>query len=324
MNRTLAARISAALLALVVLALPAAAADEALSLVPANAVSVGMVRLAEMRTSPLSSLLFEHTDKMSADGEAQKFLTDAGLSLTKDVDVLVVATTPRASLGPEADILVLAEGRFDVDRLSSALVGRGAVRKNGYFILPEQDEQKGAIALVSPSLVIGGMESAVVAALEARKSGGTGFLSRGALALDLVRIDSKATAWAAIDVVRAQRLNKGGRIHTGSGNSGETLQAALKSLSTVAVWATDKGDALALGATGVSADAETLELLEDAIRGGLSAMRLAAKDKAPDMVSLLRRFEVSRGNGAVLVEGSIPASQLKQMMAKKHAAHHAH
>ena len=325
MNRTLAARISAALFAVVVIALPAAAADEALSLVPANAVSVGMVRLADMRTSPLSSLLFEHTDKMSSDGEAQKFLTDAGLSLTKDVDVLVVATTPRTSLGSEADILVLAEGRFDVNRLSRAFASRGAVRRNGYFILPDQDdEEQGAIALVSPSLVIGGRESAVVAALEARKSGGTGFLSRGSLALDLGRIDSKATAWAAIDVVRAQRLSKGGRIHTGSGNSGETLQAALKSLSTVAVWATDKGDALALGATGVSADAETLELLEDAIRGGLSAMRLAAKDKSPEMVSVLRRFEVSRNNGAVLVEGSIPASQLKQMMAKKHAGHHAH
>lgn len=322
MKRTLAA-----LLVLTALALPAAAADEALSLVPANAVSVGMVRLADMRTSPLSSLLFEHTDKMSTDGEAQKFLTDAGLSLTKDVDVLVVATTPLTSLGPDAEILVLAEGRFDVARLSNAFASRGAIRKNGYFVLPGEDaddERKGAIAFASPSLIIGGMESAVVAALEARKNGGTGFLTRGGLGLDLHRIDPKATAWAMVDVVRAQRLNKGGRIHTGSGDSGETLQAALKSLSTVAVWATDKGDTLALGATGLSTDAETLELLEDAIRGGLSAMRLAAKEKSPDMVSVLRRFEVSRGNGAVTVEGSIPASQLKEMMAKKHASHRGH
>lgn len=326
MNRTLAARLSATLLVLAAVAFPAAAADEALSLVPANAVSVGMVRLADMRTSPLSSLLFEQTDKMSTDGEAQKFLADAGLSLTKDIDVLVVATTPLSSLGSEAEILVLAEGRFDVARLTNAFASRGAIRKNGYFLLPDDDEgeQRGAVAFASPSLIVGGMESAVAAALDARKSGGTGFLTRGALGLDLHRIDSKATAWALIDVVRAQRLSKGGRIHTGSGNSGETLQAALKSLSTVAVWATDKGNALALGATGLSTDAETLELLEDAIRGGLSAMRLAAKDKSPDMVSVLRRFEVSRGNGAVTVEGSIPADQLKQMMAKKHARHRGH
>ncbi|HEX2120875.1 MAG TPA: hypothetical protein VHL59_04465, partial [Thermoanaerobaculia bacterium] len=79
-----------ALLAVVAIAMPVLAKDDALSLVPANAVTVGMVKLREMRSSPLSSVLFEHTDKMSADGDAEKFLTDAGLSPTKDVDVLVV------------------------------------------------------------------------------------------------------------------------------------------------------------------------------------------------------------------------------------------
>ena len=75
MKRTLAV-----LVALTLLALPALAKDDALSLVPANAVTVGMVKLADMRSSPLSSLLFEHTDKMTADGEAADFLADAGLS----------------------------------------------------------------------------------------------------------------------------------------------------------------------------------------------------------------------------------------------------
>ncbi|MGZ5433953.1 MAG: hypothetical protein ACXWH7_13605, partial [Thermoanaerobaculia bacterium] len=83
------------------LALPALAADDALNLVPANAVTVGMVKLADMRTSPLSSMLFQHTDKMSSDGEAEKFLLEAGLSPTKDVDVIVVATSPRTALGSE-------------------------------------------------------------------------------------------------------------------------------------------------------------------------------------------------------------------------------
>lgn len=50
------------LLSFVVLAapaLPAVAQEEALSLVPGNAVTVGVAHLAEMRTSPLSSVLFE-------------------------------------------------------------------------------------------------------------------------------------------------------------------------------------------------------------------------------------------------------------------------
>ncbi|MFP5246468.1 MAG: hypothetical protein ACLGH0_07210, partial [Thermoanaerobaculia bacterium] len=114
MNRSLL-RTCAALVALLSLALPVLAKDAALDLVPANAVTVGMVKLADMRTSPLSSVLFQQTDKMSADGDAAKFLAETGLQPTKDVDVLVVATAPRTNHGSEADVLVIAEGRFNAE-----------------------------------------------------------------------------------------------------------------------------------------------------------------------------------------------------------------
>lgn len=316
-------RISRSLVALVVvsaLALPAMAKDDALSLVPANAVTVGMVKLAEMRTSPLSSLLFQHTDKMSTDGEAEKFLTEAGLSPLKDVDVLVVATSPRTNLGSEADVLVIAEGRFNAERLTKALIARGATKKDKYLILPDKEDPKGAVAFPSGSLVLAGTERAVAAALAARASGGTGFRARGALGQDLPRLDSTATAWALVDVTRAARLAKGGPITSGKGPSGEALQAALRTVSTVGLWAKDKGNALELGAFGLSTDDETLQLLEDTVRGGLSALRLAVREKAPEMVTVLRAFDVSRKNDSVLVEGSIPASQLRDIMAKKRAS----
>src|ERR1043165_962426 len=111
MTRSL--RTFAVVAAVAALALPALAKDDALSLVPANAVTVGMVKLADMRSSPLSSMLFQHTDKMTLDGDAAKFLAEAGLSPTKDIDVLVAATTPRSTLGTDADALVIAEGRFN-------------------------------------------------------------------------------------------------------------------------------------------------------------------------------------------------------------------
>jgi hypothetical protein len=319
MNRTLR---STAVLALVsALALPALAKDDALNLVPANAVTVGMVKLADMRTSPLSSLLFQHMDKMSADGEGAKFLAETGLSPAKDVDVLIVATSPRTTLGSEADVLVIAEGRFQPERLASALITRGAVKKNGYILFPEEkgEQSDGAVAFLSPSLSIAGTEQAVANAIAARANGGTGFRARGSLGLDLGRVDSKATAWAIVDVARAARLTKAGQMNTGPGQSGEALKAAIKSLSTVAIWATDTGDALELGAVGLSADAETLELLEDTARGALSALRLAVKEKAPEMVTVLRRFEVSRKSDSIRIEGSIPAAALKDLIAKKHA-----
>lgn len=321
MNRRSITRTLAVLAVATLLALPALAKDDALSLVPANAVTVGMVRLADMRTSPLSSLLLQHTDKMSTDGEAEKFLTEAGLAPLKDVDVLVIATAPRTALGSEAEVVVIAEGRFNAERLTAALVSRGAVTKNGYLVLPEQAEgHEGAVAFPTPSLAIAGTERAVAAALAARTSGGTGFRTRGILGAELVRIDASATAWALVDVTRAARLTRGGTINTGKGKSGDALQAALKSVSTMAVWARDTGDALELGAFGLSNDAETLELLEDTIRGGLSALRLAVKEKSPDMVTVLRRFDVSRKNDSILIEGSIPAASLRELMAKKRAS----
>lgn len=323
MNRTPLFRVAVVSLIVVALALPAFANDDALSLVPANAVTVGMVKLADMRTSPLSSLLFQHTDKMSADGEAARFLHEAGLSPAKDVDVLVVATSPRTALGTEADVLVMAEGRFNAERLTSALLARGAQKKGGYFVLPEEkddDGEKGAVAFPAPSLAIAGTERAVAAALTALANGGTGFRTRGGLGADLSRIDANATAWALVDVTRAARLTKGGTINTGKGQSGEALQAALKSVSTMAVWAKDTGDALELGAFGLSSDAETLELLEDTLRGGLAALRLAVKDKAPTMVTVLRRFDISRKNNSVLIEGSIPAASIRELMSKKRAS----
>lgn len=321
MTRSL--RTLAVLAAIALVALPVLAKDDALSLVPANAVTVGMVKLADMRTSPLSSMLFQHTDKMSADGDAAKFLAEAGLSPAKDIDVLIAATTPRTTLGSEADVLVIAEGRFSPERLTNALVARGAVKKNGYVLLPEKnadDADNGAVAFPSASLAIAGTERAVVAALEARATGGTGFRSRGNLGLDLNRIDPSATAWALVDVTRAARLAGGGRIHTGNGPSSDALQSALRTLSTVAVWAKDTGDALELGAIGLSSDTETLQLLEDTVRGALSAMRLAVKDKQPELVSVLRRFEVKRKSDAITVEGSIPANTVREMMAKKTAS----
>ncbi len=325
MNRKSLSVAFAAVAALILVAFPALAAkDDALSLVPANAVTVGLIKLNELRSSPLSSMLLQHTDKMSSDGEAQKFLSDAGLSPLKDIDVLVVATSPQAALSTEADVVAIAEGRFNVERLTNALVAHGAVKKGAYLLLPNEgnsEHQNGAVAFPSAALAIAGNERAVVAALAARAAGGTGFRGRSGLGMDLGRVDPNASAWALVDVTRAQRLGNGaGHINTGKGQSGEALQAALKSITTVAVWATDTGEALQLGAIGLSTDTETLALLEDTVRGALSALRLAVKDKSPDMVSVLRRFDVTRKSDSIRIEGSVPASTLRELMAKKNAS----
>jgi hypothetical protein len=78
--------------------------------------------------------------------------------------------------------------------------------------------------------------------------------------------------------------------------------------------------ALKLGAFGMANDQETLELVEDTLRGALSAMRLAVKDSQPDMVSVLRRFDVQRTNDAVRISGTIPGDAQRKLMTKHRAA----
>ncbi len=316
-------RTAVLLAALVVSAAPVMAAGGAMALVPADAVTVGVVKFDELRSSPLMSTLFQQTDKFGGNGDAADFLREAGLEPTKDIDLLVVATSPRTSLGSEADVIVLAEGRFNVARLSSAITARGAIRKSvtggTYFTFPEaKDGHQGAVSFAGEGLAIMGTENAVIEALATRASGGSRFSGASGLGIDAARIDPKATVWAVIDVARASRLAGSPRL--GDGPQGEVLAAAVKNVSTVALWATDTGEALKLGAFGLATDTETLELLEDTLRGALSGLRLAVREKAPDMVSVLRRFNVERTSDSIRLTGSIPAETLRKLIATKVAS----
>jgi hypothetical protein len=294
------------------------AAGGAMSLVPADAVSVGVVRVADLRSSPLSSTLFQHADRFGTNGEAERFLADAGLDLAKDIDVLVVATSPTSRLGSEGEVIVLADGRFSVDRLSKALIARGAVRKDNYFTLPDADHKKGAVAFPSSTLAVAGSEAAVIEALQAFEQGGAGF-AQSILGHEAGRIEAGASAWAVVDVIRASRLTGGTSRLDGKGQHGQALSAAVRNISTVGMWATDTGDSLKLGAFGLTNDAETLQLVEDTLRGALSALRLSVKDRNPELVPVLRRFDVERSDDAVRISGSIPAETLREFMSHKRA-----
>lgn len=310
--------LAVALLALA-LAPAAFAKNDAMSLIPNDSVSVGVVRLADMRSSPLSAALFAQTAHISNDDDAVAFLRDAGLQPTKDVDVVVFATSPRTNLGSEADFLIAADGRFNVDRLTSALVSRGAIKKTSahgtYFRMPEKsgETHQGVVAFPDAHLALIGTEAAVLEALASRAAGGTSFATASGLGRDMARVDAHATAFILVDVPRAQRIT--GTPKLGGGN-GQALGAALKNVSTVALWATDSGDSLKLNAIGLSSDSETLGLVEDTLRGALSAMRLAVQEKSPELVSVLRKFSVSRTDSSVSISGSVPAETFKTWVAK--------
>jgi hypothetical protein len=126
--------VSASVLALCLTAVPAlpaaASSDDALSLVPADATSVGVIHVADLRSSPLAARVFSDADRLTVDGDAAHFLAEARLNPKEDVDTVVAAGSPRSPAGAAGWGLVLFEGRFDPAALSAAIAARGAVRKS--------------------------------------------------------------------------------------------------------------------------------------------------------------------------------------------------
>lgn len=295
----------------------AAMAGDGLALVPPDATTVGVAHLAQLRTSPLAAKLFGETDRMTIDGEGRKFLEEIGLEPTKDVDVVTFALVPKADDATDADVMVAFEGRFDPVRIAAFVEQKGAQRRETasgvYYRLEENaDDDHPVVAIVNKGLIIAGSEPLVVRALGFAKNGGSSFSAAGGLAQELALISPTASAWVLVDVPRTTRLHDQPDWQGAEDHPARAFASSIKRISTVALWTTDEGDRLSFGATAVSADAETRQLLEDAARGALATWRLAASEKDPEMVNVIRQFKVEQTGGGVTLSGSITGDTLRK------------
>lgn len=320
-------RLSIALSAVLLVAAGAApalagASDEALALVPPDAVSVGVIRLDALRSSPFAARLFAETDELAGDGDAAKFLAETGLRPKQDVDAVVVAGRASTMRRPE-DGFVIFEGRFDPARLEAAMQARGAVRKStphgDYMLIGERrgGGDRAAIAVVSPRLIVAGSPAAVTRALADRQSGGSGFSRGEGLGAEIHRVPPDASAWAMVDATRASFA--GGPRRRESGDAADALVGAMKSVSLFVFHATSRGDSVELSATGLTADEETRDLLEDALKGVVAMWRLAIHEKSPDLVPILRKFEIESDREGVTIRGTLPGNFLRKMAEKREA-----
>jgi hypothetical protein len=304
----------------------AAGTDEALSLVPADVVSVGAVHFDALRTSALAGKLFSETDELTVDGDAAKFLAETGLRPRQDVDLLVFAALASSNGRPGSDALVIFEGRFDPARLEAAMVARGGVRKetpNGSYLLVGGRQGQGnpaAIAFVGRRIALAGNPAAVARALDDRASGGSGFLRGEGLGRQLHRVPSDASAWAIVDATRAPFATGRSR-DSRDGDAADALVGAMKSVTLFVFHATAHGDAVELSATGLSPDEDTRGLLEDALRGVVAMWRLAVHEKSPELVPILRRFQIEKDGEGVSITGTLPASFVRKIAEEREASH---
>jgi hypothetical protein len=295
--------------------------EDPLALVPADAATVAVMRWSELRRTPLGGKVFKDLDHLSGDDDAARFLEETGLTPREDIDTVIVAMSPGAK-GAGDSGLVLFEGRFDLARISKALLSREATLKTSaageYYLLHERGDEPGAVALVNRGLIVCGNEDSVLATLARRESGGDGGLTSGqGLGRHLSRIDRDASAWALVDVARFPASRRGDLGE--GGEPSRALFSAMKSVSIVALEATVKSEGIAFAATGLSADAESRDLLEDALRGVLAMWRLAVQDKAPELVSVIRRFKIDNDAEGVSIRGTLPAGFLESLSQRRQA-----
>jgi len=301
--------------------------EDPLALVPADAASVAVLHWNDLRSSPLGAQVFAQMDGVSIDGDGARFLRETGLNPREDIDTMVLSMT-KATEGSD-DVLVIFEGRFDPNRIGSALVARHAVLQKGpsgsYYRLPEESEhgRPGAVAVVNAGLVLAGNESSVVAALARKESGGAGGLMAGqGLGQQLARVDSGASAWALVDLTRLPAGTVGAHRRS-AGSDDEASRAvvgAMKSVSLVALQATVRGDAVDVSAFGLTSDAENRSLLQDSLRGVLAMWRLAIQDKSPDLVAVLRGFRIEDDGEGVSIKGTLPGNLLRSLSTHRQAS----
>jgi hypothetical protein len=302
--------------------------EDPLALVPANAATVGVIHWSELRSSPLGAQVFSQMDHVSTDGDAARFLAETGLTPREDIDTVVVAMT-RPGAGESGDGLVIFEGRFDLARISGALVSRGATKQTGtsgeyYRLADEKGKRDGAVALVNPTLIVAGSEAAVLDALGRRESGGAGGLMSGqGLGKQLSRVDRDASAWALVDLTRfpaTQNRKAHVDVHVESDDGpSQAIVGVMKSVSLLALQAKVHGDAIDVSATGLTDDAENRGLLADSLRGVLAMWRMAVQEKSPELVSVIRQFRVETDRDGVSISGTLPGSFLKTLAAERRA-----
>jgi hypothetical protein len=298
--------------------------EDSLALVPASAGTVGVIRWSELRSSPLGPKIFSSMDQISTDGDAARFLEETGLTPREDIDTVIVAMSPGSHPGGDDNGLVIFEGRFDTNKIGDALKSRGAVPATSpsgdayYRLAGKVSDSEGAVALVNRGLIVAGTEPAVLAALGRKESGGTGGLTSGeGLGKYLSRVDTSASAWALVDMAR---FTQGATAEGGAdGEPSRAVVGAMKSVTLLALQAKVRGDEVDLEATGLTPDAEKRDLLEDSLRGVLAMWRMAVSEKSPELVSVIRKFQVEHDADSVSIRGSLPGSFLRSLAAQRQA-----
>ncbi len=280
---------------------------------PADAQVALAVDVAALRTNPtVQQWLLEHQAPWSGvDDDAAAFLRDAGLDPVKDVDAMVVGVALKDG---REEALALFAGRFDPASMGSALLARGAtvvpLPGGAAYRMTDRDAsgtEHSALVYPLAGLVMVGSDRAVAAAAMRRPAGNP--LVDAEVAAG--RLDTAAHLWFVADVAaHAPRAAEMAEAAEGAGDVRDVLLAS-RTVRRVTGQAL-LGTSLEVRGFAQADTPDNAELLRDAVKGALAAMRLHAQEIAPELVEVLRDVRVGLDGTLVSVEGTVPVALIQR------------
>ena len=298
----------ALLLAGAALAAPPTVAD-LLGRVPATAKVIVAVDAASLREHALVQqwLTERHAEWSGVDDEADAFLRDAGLVPERDVEAMVAAVTPAAG---SPSYVVFFAGRFDPAALGAALVGRGAqsieLTGGAGYLLPNDNGSTRTVAKLAPTMIVLGDEGSV--------RGLTIFETGSPIVAEEVaarRIDPAAPFFFVADVPPREGAP------VAPDDSLQQVVAASGAVRRVGLQA-NLGDTLLLKGFATADSPENAELLRDAAKGAIAAMRLQAQETMPELVDVLRGVDVRLDGTRVTGAVAVPVELIEKVL-REHA-----
>lgn len=292
---------------------------ELLRWVPATAQVVMGIDCAALRGHPLiQDWLIEHQASWSgADNDMNRLLSESGLDPLHDVDQVVVGVVPGR---PRGQGLAVFAGHFDPAALSAAMQKRGGtatmIGTTAGFAFSSHPDFVVLVAFVSSTIVIAGDEATVRSAL-------TTAAARSNLArreADAGRIDLAADFWLVAVVPDEMRRHAAATAgDPANGNSDvRGLVLASGAIQRVTMQAS-LGAVLTLRGVALTDTADNAELVRDAAKGAIAAMRLQLSQTSKELVEVLREVDVRQRGAAVTVDAEVPIRVLETLIRERHS-----
>ena len=280
-----------------------------LALTPANVRSVASLDVARAQGSPFGQFMLS---RMHDDAKFAEFIDRTGFDPRRDLQHIMVCSFGPG--GPRSNVTVLARGIFDVDRLQSAAVAKGAKiqRYGAWSLIVHRSNPDNSTALVFPQADI-----AVFGDLNTVRSILDNSTSPQALDSDLQReiaaAGNKNDAWFASVAGGADLAFALPPSRDGNGK----FSAQAKTLESIrrASGGVRFGDAVQVSLEAIARSPEDATSLADVVRFGASFVQMQrSKDpKAAILATALDKMALASTGDRVNLSFSIPEQDMEQL-----------